>query len=524
MSELVFQVNDDIKIITNDAFLEKAADLLPVLNETMVAPVHIIDVYLDESKIHGWGKKIIQTGECLPGMTFGKNEKVILDFGNHQVGYLSMNIKPIGSPPDAPLHLKVTFGEMPVEVAEDFNTYKGIISSSWLQEEIIHMDVLPGKLKLDRRYSFRYVKLEVLATSPKYKVSFENVVCQSVSSADMAAIEQLEHSDELLKQIDQVSIKTLADCMQEVFEDGPKRDRRLWLGDLRLQALANYASVKNYDLVKRCLYLFAGTPDDKGRISANLFIKPNVIADDTYFADYSLFFMDTLVDYYIETNDIETLQELWPIAFRQIELALGGLDSNHIYKNNHGFFAFVDWAEGLERETPFQAILIYVMKKAASIAEMVNKKDLAVLVEKIPQLETASKHHLWDNEKKFFVSGPNRQVSYASQVWMILAGVVSKEEGQDLLNRLTSADAIEPSTPYMYHHLIEAYLIVGEERLATEKMKAYWGGMLEDGADTFWELYNPNDKTFSPYGGYLINSYCHAWSCTPPYLIRKYSL
>lgn len=29
------------------------------------------------------------------------------------------------------------------------------------------------------------------------------------------------------------------DCMQSVFEDGPKRDRRLWLGDLRLQALAS---------------------------------------------------------------------------------------------------------------------------------------------------------------------------------------------------------------------------------------------------------------------------------------------
>ena len=27
--------------------------------------------------------------------------------------------------------------------------------------------------------------------------------------------------------------------MQDVFEDGPKRDRRLWLGDLRLEALAN---------------------------------------------------------------------------------------------------------------------------------------------------------------------------------------------------------------------------------------------------------------------------------------------
>ncbi|MEI2404538.1 hypothetical protein V8V80_16720 [Niallia taxi] len=39
-----------------------------------------------------------------------------------------------------------------------------------------------------------------------------------------------------------------------------------------------------------------------------------------------------------------------------------------------------------------------------------------------------------------------------------------------------------------------------------------------------WELYDPNDKNFSPYGSHLINSYCHTWSCTPTYLIRKYDL
>jgi hypothetical protein len=46
-------------------------------------------------------------------------------------------------------------------------------------------------------------------------------------------------SDPQLKAIDNVAVLTLQNCMQEVFEDGPKRDRRLWLGDLRLQALVN---------------------------------------------------------------------------------------------------------------------------------------------------------------------------------------------------------------------------------------------------------------------------------------------
>lgn len=37
----------------------------------------------------------------------------------------------------------------------------------------------------------------------------------------------------------------------------------------------------------------------------------------------------------------------------------------------------------------------------------------------------------------------------------------------------------------MYHHLVEAYLIAGDKEAALDKMKIYWGGMLEDGAYTF---------------------------------------
>ncbi|WP_309121157.1 hypothetical protein [Paenibacillus sp.] len=36
-----------------------------------------------------------------------------------------------------------------------------------------------------------------------------------------------------LAAMDRIAVKTLQDCMQTVYEDGPKRDRRLWIGDLR---------------------------------------------------------------------------------------------------------------------------------------------------------------------------------------------------------------------------------------------------------------------------------------------------
>jgi alpha-L-rhamnosidase len=89
---------------------------------------------------------------------------------------------------------------------------------------------------------------------------------------------------------------------------------------------------------------------------------------------------------------------------------------------------------------------------------------------------------------------------------------------------LKEKPAVGIATPYMYHHLVEALIVSGEKKQAISEMKTYWGGMIQDGADTFWELYDPQKKDFSPYESHLINSYCHAWSCTPTYLIRKYDL
>ena len=77
-------------------------------------------------------------------------------------------------------------------------------------------------------------------------------------------------------------------------------------------------------------------------------------------------------------------------------------------------------------------------------------------------------------------------------------------------------------SPYMNHHYVEALLMCGKKDQAMDYMKYYWGGMLSHGADTFWELYNPENPAESPYGGSMVNSYCHAWSCTPTYLLRKY--
>ncbi|MEK5395435.1 sugar hydrolase [Paenibacillus sp. VTT E-133280] len=514
-----------VTIHKNEAFALTAEQLLPQLIYRKCSPKQIIRVVKRELAVHGWQAETFQNAEPLSSIVFGKGEEVILDFGEHLVGRLAIQIIPIGSPPDAPLHLQITLGEMPVEMAEPFSDYDGWLSSSWLQEERVHLDVLPALLNMERRYSFRYVKLRVLDTSLKYKISFAEISCIAETSADRSFLAPLDHLDAELQAIDEVSVKTLEECMQEVFEDGPKRDRRLWLGDLRLQALANYETFSGNDLVKRCLYLFAAYPDERGQITANLFMKPHVIPDDTYLYDYSLFFVSTLCDYFLATDDRNTLEELWPSAYRQIEIALERLDERGIVTDNETWWAFIDWHPDLNKQAPAQAILIYNLKCAVELAALLGDERQDRLRQTIEELTQATLEHLWDSELSYFVSGDIRQVSWASQIWMVLAGIVEEECGKEILLRLQQdLSPIPMTTPYMVHHFIEALIQVGERDNAISEIKKYWGQMIKDGADTFWELYNPSDKSFSPYGSHLINSYCHAWSCTPSYLIRKYQL
>lgn len=147
----------------------------------------------------------------------------------------------------------------------------------------------------------------------------------------------------------------------------------------------------------------------------------------------------------------------------------------------------------------------------------------AWIQERLQFVAGATLRYLWDEERGFFISGADKQVSWAAQIWMVLAEVFDEQGNAKLMNRLfDQSPAIKPSTPYMYHHLIEALITSGLRNKALEQMRSYWGEMVKDGADTFWELYNPADKKLSPYGSNLINSYCHAWSCTPTYFIRKY--
>ena len=511
--------------MNKEDLLMVAGQLTPELYEKTIAPQSVVEIIRDPAGFQGWKAEIKESAANFKDKILGRGESVVLDFGNHEVGYLTFGMTSVGSPQDAPCRVKFTFAEVLAELGESFKNYKGWLSKAWFQEEVVTFDVMPCEVSLPRRYSFRYVKIEVIDTSRKYKVRFTDFYCTAVSSANTDNIQAVSDLSPEMQRMDAVGRKTLQNCMQTVFEDGPKRDRRLWIGDLRLQALANYETFQNFDLVKRCLYLFAGLVLENGQVAACVYEKPFPLSDDTVLFDYSLFYVATLHDYFAVTKDHDTLVQLWPTAYRQLEIALEKRDERGIVQDNDSWWCFIDWHETLNKQASAQAILLYSLRRALILArELRLTEEVNVIETNILEVRDAILTYLWDQDMGFFVSGADRQVSWASQIWMALAEIFDEQESGKLLDRLFAQQpAIKPNTPYMYHHLVEALFLTGRQTLAWEQLHAYWGTMIKYGADCFWEVFDPNNLFLSPYGDSLINSYCHAWSCTPTYFIRKYS-
>ena len=144
------------------------------------------------------------------------------------------------------------------------------------------------------------------------------------------------------------------------------------------------------DLVKRCLYLFAGQTKDNGQVSACLFTEPKFIVDDTFLLDYSMFFGATLLDYYEASGDRETLEDLSKCAYRQMEIAGEQFDARHLMKNGEGFWGFIDWTEGLNKQTAMQGVYIYCAKKVQKIAEILGDTAKAEELAKEAEEKTAA--------------------------------------------------------------------------------------------------------------------------------------
>lgn len=508
-------------------WLRKSEACKPELIFKEVTPLKVVKSVKDANAFQGWRMEEAGKIDDFYNKSFKEQSGVIIDFGDHLTGNLTFSLKLRSNRvSDAPVRFKFTFGEVPAELNTPFEPYTGGLSRAWLQDEVITVMSVPSEITIPRRMSFRYLKIELLGSSPGFDFSFDKLTFKAQTSVNAPSLPLAETTDTLIRRINEIGLATLKECMQTVYEDGPKRDRRLWIGDLYLEALANAWSFKNHDLTKRCLYMIAAFANKDGLLHATVLEDPTPHPQEgTHTLDYSLIYNVALLEYLKETGDMETANDLWPVVVRQIDIALRQFSPELIYDTNKpGYWLVFDWKDGYDRHASIQGLTIFALQQSYELAKLLGKekevKEWNVLAVK---MQKAARNHFYDKKQGVMVSGNDRQISYLSQVWMILSGTLNKQESIKAMKTVMSMpDACYPGCPYAYHYVVEALLKCGMNMEARKLLTDYWGSMVTKGADTFWEVYDPNNDTVSPYGFFPINSYCHAWSCTPVYFINKY--
>lgn len=484
------------------------------LKHTRAEPTALVEVCAEKTAFQGWEVKKIS--DISFPLTLEK-EELIIDFGNHYTGYLNIELE--GTPehiPDSPTNIAFSFAEMPIELAETAEDSENSLSVGWLQNDFKTIAFMPYKGSLERRYSFRYLKLR-RTDSVRFSIRITALYIDAVSAVSLKDALPLEADDAELAAIDRICVNTLKECEQDVFEDGPKRDRRLWIGDLRLQALVDYVTFRNIDLIKRCVYLFAEHRNDKGLVAPCVFPDTPPYADQWIFLDYSLCIILCLADYLENTGDRSLPEELYGIALKQVEYTDSVFDRRS-GRINEGFF--IDHGN-YDRSTAALGYFAYVLRSMIDLSEKLGKPT-GKFREILADVNSAllSKR----NAETGLFEAENGEISWQSQVWAALSGALDTAAARVLLEKTAEYNPeIHMSSPFMTHYYLEALCSCNEEKKAFEYIKSYWGAIINAGFDCCPECFNITNDRVTPYSNPVLNSACHAWSCTPSLWIRKFS-
>lgn len=333
-----------------------------------------------------------------------------------------------------------------------------------------------------------------------------------------------ECNDETINKIWNIGIYTLGLTTREFFIDGIKRDRWTWSGDAYQSYLMNYYSFFDSNCVKRTIWQLRG--------------KDPVTSHINTIMDYTFYWFLGIYDYYMYSGDKHFLSQIYPRMQTMMDYVLGRLDNNGMVTGLTGDWVFVDWADkpmDKHGDLSFEQVLFCKSLETMTLCAKVTGNDPDA--DKYQKLYTDLKAKLiptfWNEKKQAMVHNciegkQSEQITRYSNIFATLYNYLTEKQKQEVKSSvLENNNIMKITTPYMRFYELEALCAMGEQANVTKQIKDYWGGMIHEGATSFWEKYNPDEKGkqhLAMYGRPYGKSLCHAWGASPVYLLGKYYL
>ncbi len=423
---------------------------------------------------------------------------LLLDFGREVAGRLLVE-----SACDCTATLAIAYGESEIE-ALSTGIATGQQGGNYLGTNLL--EVPPHGIARGPKSGFRYVRIAFLRGAPI--TAFKSIRLEGIYYP-VTYRGTFESSDTELNRIWEAAAYTAHLAMQDGIWDAPKRDRGRWVGDLDVAG----------SVISTVFADPALTEDTLSRLADNPSSSPiNNIPS------YSALWITTLYDLNQHADDKPFIIAQRKNLLRILANMDATLNSNAIFTNTKHRWLFVDWAPGLYAYTPeanigTQLQYLRAYSDATSLLTELGDTANAAKYKALTVKATAATQEAFRD--------PNTGTYGATWQLNALAVLTDPSSDSAIWNQVLSrvkqdAPADQTISPYFNTYLLDAMSATNHPQQALDWLRKYWGGMLAEGATSFWESYDLRWPKTNPHlslqadgtSGYFV-SLAHAWSSGP---------
>ena len=357
---------------------------------------------------------------------------------------------------------------------------------------------------------FRYAKIRFVGGGPE--IHFKAIQLDGIYYP-VEYKGSFESSDTLLNRIWETGAYTMHLCMQDDIWDAPKRDRGRWVGDFDVGGRVINNVFADHFLVEDTMTRLIGESPVTEQVNT--------------IPGYSALWITALAEYYRHTDAKDFLASVHTRLLELLKLMDSGFDERNVFVNPQKQWLFVDWSPGLYADTPEarQATQIEYFRayKEGSflLRELGDNANADHYEQRAAALRAATNTYLRD------ISTGTYGSRWQTNAMAIVSGLATPDQYSALWDNVLKNVAQDRwdspvISPYYNYYVVSAMAQAGHRAEALKWIRTYWGGMLAEGATSFWEAYDLRwpkgnfhvslqaDGT----SGYFV-SLAHGWSSGP---------
>ncbi len=347
--------------------------------------------------------------------------------------------------------------------------------------------------------AFRFIQIEIEGNAKVENIYYNEIKYPLTVDADFIS------SDTDSKDLWDISIRTLNNCMHDSFEDCPFYEQIEYAMDSRLQALFLRQLSPDRRLIKKCITDFYESAFPDGMIQARISARRQIIPG------FAFHYIYMIHDYMLYDGDKEFIKSLIPSIDGILEWMDERMENGIL--GALGSWSYVDWVStwsgGIPSRTEplavYNFMYILALENAAELCEFAGRYGLAHEYQsKIDGLRKKAKEVFYNSEKKYYMDTPTGGFSMHGQIWSVLADIDNSADTKDLLER-TFNDKELPICSYSMMFFVFRALEKADMYKKAYELLDGWREMIRKHCSTWVE------------NGMHGRSECHGWGSTPIY-------